>query len=203
MEGFHNGLPRLESGSHLVIFPLAHLACLRRLPELIGVSREPCHCADKHGSQHPGPSSTSGSSALATSATPIPPHLAILSLSRVYGSSSPASRHSTESWTGCDLNPRPLPCQDSDLPADLLARELAVRWSSVLRFPADLYGGADDYACTFGSGFFPVFAAGSMYSSSGRSFRIFSPGIGTGYSPVRQPRQRSARGCFRAVISPF
>src|SRR6267378_1343943 len=25
-------------------------------------------------------------------------------------------------WTGWDLNPRPLPCQDSDLPADLPAR---------------------------------------------------------------------------------
>src|SRR5436309_5146137 len=29
----------------------------------------------------------------------------------------------TEKWTGWDLNPRPLPCQDSDLPADLPARE--------------------------------------------------------------------------------
>ena len=28
-----------------------------------------------------------------------------------------------EKWTGWDLNPRPLPCQDSDLPADLPARE--------------------------------------------------------------------------------
>ena len=26
-------------------------------------------------------------------------------------------------WTGWDLNPRPLPCQDSDLPADLPARD--------------------------------------------------------------------------------
>jgi len=31
--------------------------------------------------------------------------------------------HSIEKWTGWDLNPRPLPCQDSDLPADLPARE--------------------------------------------------------------------------------
>ena len=30
--------------------------------------------------------------------------------------------HSIEKWTGWDLNPRPLPCQDSDLPADLPAR---------------------------------------------------------------------------------
>src|SRR2546422_986659 len=29
----------------------------------------------------------------------------------------------TEKWTGWDLNPRPLPCQDSDLPADLPARD--------------------------------------------------------------------------------
>ena len=26
-------------------------------------------------------------------------------------------------WTGWDLNPRPLPCQDSDLPADLPAQQ--------------------------------------------------------------------------------
>ena len=31
--------------------------------------------------------------------------------------------HSREKWTGWDLNPRPLPCQDSDLPADLPARD--------------------------------------------------------------------------------
>src|SRR5947209_1505140 len=31
--------------------------------------------------------------------------------------------HSIEKWTGWDLNPRPLPCQDSDLPADLPARD--------------------------------------------------------------------------------
>src|SRR2546422_5304587 len=31
--------------------------------------------------------------------------------------------HSMEKWTGWDLNPRPLPCQDSDLPADLPARD--------------------------------------------------------------------------------
>ncbi len=30
---------------------------------------------------------------------------------------------SIEKWTGWDLNPRPLPCQDSDLPADLPARD--------------------------------------------------------------------------------
>src|SRR5713226_7503572 len=30
--------------------------------------------------------------------------------------------YSIEEWTGWDLNPRPLPCQDSDLPADLPAR---------------------------------------------------------------------------------
>src|SRR3989442_8627681 len=29
---------------------------------------------------------------------------------------------SMEKWTGWGLNPRPLPCQDSDLPADLPAR---------------------------------------------------------------------------------
>src|SRR5436309_14684195 len=29
----------------------------------------------------------------------------------------------TKEWTGWDLNPRPLPCQDSDLPADLPARD--------------------------------------------------------------------------------
>ncbi len=28
----------------------------------------------------------------------------------------------TQKWTGRDLNPRPLPCQGSDLPADLPAR---------------------------------------------------------------------------------
>src|SRR3972149_10655539 len=30
-------------------------------------------------------------------------------------------------WTGWDLNPRPLPCQDSDLPADLPAQQSASR----------------------------------------------------------------------------
>src|SRR2546428_889743 len=39
--------------------------------------------------------------------------------------------------------------------------------------------------------------------SSGFSFRIFSPGIGTGYSPIRHPRQMSSRECLRAAIRPF
>src|SRR2546425_3252068 len=34
-----------------------------------------------------------------------------------------AQMRSHEEWTGWDLNPRPLPCQDSDLPADLPARD--------------------------------------------------------------------------------
>src|SRR2546425_2821709 len=38
----------------------------------------------------------------------------------------------TEKWTGWDLNPRPLPCQDSDLPADLPARD-ALYWRSAIK----------------------------------------------------------------------
>src|SRR5712692_3790476 len=40
--------------------------------------------------------------------------------------------HSIEKWTGWDLNPRPLPCQDSDLPADLPARN-ALYWRSAIK----------------------------------------------------------------------
>src|SRR6266581_7752748 len=52
----------------------------------------------------------------------------------------------------------------------------------------------------FADGFLDV---GSEKSSRGCPFLIFSPGIGTGYSPVRQPRQMSSRECFSAVMSPF
>src|SRR5438034_10616367 len=38
-------------------------------------------------------------------------------------------------WTGWDLNPRPLPCQDSDLPADLPARPPSMRDSRLKPCP--------------------------------------------------------------------
>ena len=53
------------------------------------------------------------------------------------------------------------------------------------------------FAPRFADGLFDV---GWEKSSRGFSFRIFSPGIGTGYSPVRHPRQMSSRECFNAVI---
>src|SRR5213594_2448058 len=43
--------------------------------------------------------------------------------------------HSMEKWTGWDLNPRPLPCQDSDLPADLPARWAARKLAGIKRYP--------------------------------------------------------------------
>ena len=56
----------------------------------------------------------------------------------------------------------------------------------------------------FRAGFFPPCPRSAVFPniSSGFSFRIFSPGIARGYSPVRQPMQRSSRGCFRALIRP-
>ena len=42
----------------------------------------------------------------------------------------------------------------------------------------------------------------SVNISNGFSFRSFSPGIGTGYSPVRQPRHMSSRECFSAEMRP-
>src|SRR3989475_5432066 len=41
-----------------------------------------------------------------------------------------------EKWTGWDLNPRPLPCQDSDLPADLPARGASMREPSLKPCPS-------------------------------------------------------------------
>ena len=38
--------------------------------------------------------------------------------------------------------------------------------------------------------------------SNGFSLRSFSPGIGTGYSPVKQPRHTSSRECFSAEMRP-
>src|SRR5882762_8524102 len=38
-------------------------------------------------------------------------------------------------WTGWDLNPRPLPCQDSDLPADLPAQWAARKLAGLKRYP--------------------------------------------------------------------
>src|SRR2546427_8631510 len=43
--------------------------------------------------------------------------------------------HSMEKWTGWDLNPRPLPCQDSDLPADLPAQWAARKLAGIKRYP--------------------------------------------------------------------
>src|SRR6266571_5807025 len=51
----------------------------------------------------------------------------------------------------------------------------------------------------FSGGFLTV----SANISSGFSRRSFSPGIGTGYSPTRQPRQTSSRECLSAAMSPF
>src|SRR5205809_1442883 len=42
---------------------------------------------------------------------------------------------SIEKWTGWDLNPRPLPCQDSDLPADLPAQWGARKLAGLNRYP--------------------------------------------------------------------
>src|SRR2546426_12836049 len=42
--------------------------------------------------------------------------------------------HSMEKWTGWDLNPRPLPCQDSDLPADLPAQRVARKLAGIKRY---------------------------------------------------------------------
>src|SRR2546425_13372990 len=71
--------------------------------------------------------------------------------------------------------------------------------------PAVRMLGALDGSHTAVFAFFRVdaLAADSANISSGFSFRIFSPGIGTGYSPSRHPRQMSSRECFRAAMSPF
>src|SRR2546426_9445579 len=45
--------------------------------------------------------------------------------------------HSREKWTGWDLNPRPLPCQDSDLPADLPAQRIARKLAGIKRYSRD------------------------------------------------------------------
>src|SRR5919204_2396305 len=58
------------------------------------------------------------------------------------------------------------------------------------------------YAGTFAFFFALGWPADSENISSGRSLRIFSPGMGTGYSPVRHPRQTSSRECFKAEIRP-
>src|SRR5438094_9661798 len=45
-------------------------------------------------------------------------------------------------------------------------------------------------------------AGDSANISNGFSLRSFSPGIGTGYSPVKQPRHTSSRECLSAEMRP-
>src|SRR5437879_5014045 len=61
---------------------------------------------------------------------------ALNELAFITGSQVPRTTYSIEKWTGWDLNPRPLPCQDSDLPADLPARGASMREPSLKPCPS-------------------------------------------------------------------
>src|SRR5437867_11553952 len=108
------------------------------------------------------------------------------------------SYHSIEKWTGWDLNPRPLPCQDSDLPADLPAQRPARKLAGIKRYP----GGPQAVRARTRVSLESAFFGGMPNRSSFCTPRNFSPGISTGYTLVRQPKQMSAFGGLRVRTSP-
>src|SRR5206468_9832528 len=104
----------------------------------------------------------------------------------------------TKEWTGWDLNPRPLPCQDSDLPADLPAQRPARKLAGIKRYP----GGPQAVRARTRVSLESAFFGGMPNRSSFSTPRNFSPGISTGYTLVRQPKQMSSFGWLRARTSP-